>query len=73
MAKLREFIASVKTGGLARNNRYSIYLPIMDGSGTEKLVGMYCDQVTLPSTNYSTTPYRAWGETREVEIGRAHV
>ena len=39
---------------------------IMDGSGTEKLVAMYCDQVTLPSTNYSTTPYRAWGETREV-------
>lgn len=65
MAKLQDFISQVKHNGLARTNRYSIILPNILGINEARLIGMYCDQLQLPSSNVSTQPNRTWGETRE--------
>ena len=67
MAKLQEFISSVKATGLMRTARYTLLVP--DGN-IGQLLGMYCDQVTLPGLNYNTVANTIFGESREVPYGR---
>lgn len=82
MNKLNDFIASVKTVGLARTNRYSVVMtppPVLNlsnisgigGSGRSRLSDLermllFCDQVQLPGLNLSTIQNRSFGEFREV-------
>lgn len=80
MSKLNDFIASIKTIGLARTNRYSIILtppPVLNLSNIaavgnrsrlsdlERML-LFCDQVQLPGLNLSTIQNRSFGEFREV-------
>ena len=63
MALLNDFIATVKNNGMMRNSRYSVIFPNADKTN---LVGLYCDQFTLPGLNISTQPCLTYGETREM-------
>jgi hypothetical protein len=80
---IRDFIAQVKTGGLARNNRYAvIFVPPAAVSSSDRgdyktpdynslnKVLLFCDQVQLPGLNYSTIQNRTFGEFREVPYER---
>lgn len=62
---LDKFIANVKTGGLARTNRYTVSFNPRFNKGIEKTL-LYCDQIQLPSLNFSTIQNRSFGEFREV-------
>lgn len=63
---LDKFIANVKSGGLARTNRYSVFFtPPIQEEEVEQVL-LYCDQVQLPSLNFSTIQNRTFGEFREV-------
>ena len=65
---LNKFISEVKSKGLARTNRYAVILtpPVIMQSIALNSVLLFCDQVTLPGTNYSTVQNRTFGEFREV-------
>ena len=62
---LDKFIANVKSGGLARNNRYTVFFTPPLNKDTEQ-VFLYCDQIQLPGLNFSTIQNRTFGEFREV-------
>lgn len=68
MAKIQEFIAQVKTGGMARTNRYSVMFSVPGISNPDALrkVLLFCDQVQIPGVNFSTVQNRTFGEFREV-------
>lgn len=72
---LKDFIAEIKKGALARNNRYAIsftpptnvqkaYLAGVEPSTLRKTI-LFCDQVQLPGLNLSTVQNRTFGEFRE--------
>lgn len=78
---IKDFIAQVKSGGLARNNRYAIiFVPPVavtsSGAGAGVVTApdygsltkilLFCDQAQLPGLNYSTIQNRTYGEFREV-------
>jgi hypothetical protein len=65
---IKDFIAQVKTNGLARTNRYAVILnpPKSISSDSIRTVLLFCDQITLPGINYSTVQNRTFGEFREV-------
>ena len=65
---LTNFIASIKTDGLIRTNRYSVTLtpPKSVGDiGDMRKMLLYCSDVQLPGVNISTAPVRTFGELRE--------
>lgn len=65
---IQEFVAQVKSGGLARTNRYTVFFepPITSTSNADKRKTLlFCDQVQLPGVNYSTVQNRTFGEFRE--------
>jgi hypothetical protein len=63
---LDQFIANVKSSGLARTNRYSVFFnPPLQKRDAQQVL-LYCDQVQLPSLNFSTIQNRTFGEFREV-------
>lgn len=77
---LKDFIAEIKKGALARSNRYAISFTPPSTSNPKKsyqsyLVGaepstlrktiLFCDQVQLPGLNLSTVQNRTFGEFRE--------
>lgn len=79
MAKLNEFISQVKTTGLSRTNRFSVYMnppPSIAASGYTnkftqsfsnlKQILLFCDSVQLPGINLSTIQNRTFGEFRDV-------
>jgi hypothetical protein len=69
MSKLDEFIAQVKTVGLARTNRYTVIItppPLLNDGGSLREFSIMCDQVQLPGINLATTQNRTFGEFREV-------
>lgn len=70
MAKLQDFITSIKTTGLMRTARYSVIFPTFAPNVLDNLIGMYCDQIQLPGYNINTTPSNTYGETREIPYGR---
>lgn len=69
MATIKEFTAAVKSKGLARTNRYAVIMSLPKGmvfnNDVTKKALMFCDQVQLPGTNFSTTQNRSFGEFRE--------
>lgn len=73
MAELNEFVAQIKRGGLSRTNRFHVMFqpPFLDPE-VIGLVGLLCDQVQLPGTNYSTTQNRSFGEFRETPYERLY-
>jgi hypothetical protein len=64
---LNDFIAEVKRGALAKNNRYAvIFTPAARvNRGTLQKVLLFCDTIQLPGVNYSTVQNRTFGEFRE--------
>lgn len=67
MATIKEFTAAVKNNGLARSNRYAVsfVVPMVFNSEVTKKALMFCDQIQIPGTNFSTTQNRTFGEFRE--------
>jgi hypothetical protein len=71
MADLNEFISSIKSEGLMRNNRYEVMLspPAVTGFNNYnelRKILLYCDNVTIPGLSISTIPARTYGEYREM-------
>ena len=65
---IQEFIANVKSSGLARNNRFAVMFTPPTGvqpAGISKVL-LFCDTVQLPGANYSTVQNRMFGEFREL-------
>ncbi len=65
---IQDFISQVKSGAMARSNRFAIlFTPPsgVDPSGLVKTL-LFCDQVQLPGLNLSTVQNRTFGEFREV-------
>jgi hypothetical protein len=65
---LNDFIAQVKLGSIAKNNRYAVMFspPFRVNPETLQKVLLFCDQVQLPGVNFSTVQNRTFGEFREV-------
>lgn len=63
----KDFIAEIKTQGLARMNRFTVQLtpPNGDSSVVRKTL-LFCEKASLPGVNYATTQNRSFGEFREV-------
>ena len=71
---IQEFISQVKSGGMARTNRYAVLFTPPAGVspvGLQKIL-LFCDQVQLPGANYSTVQNRTFGEFREVPYERIY-
>lgn len=67
MSNLNEFIATIKTGGLARANRFSVVIPFPSARGGEpRKVLILCDSATMPGVTMATAQQRIWGEVREM-------
>lgn len=78
MSTLSNFIAAVKTGGLAKPSKYEVTigkpavisnLKYKNDSEWKKML-MFCDQASLPGVNYTTTQSRTFGEFREIPYER---
>ena len=65
---IQQFVSQVKSGGIARTNRYAVVItpPVALQSGSLQNIMLFCDQVQLPGANYSTVQNRTFGEFREV-------
>lgn len=64
---IQEFVAQVKSNGIARTNRYTVlFTPPTGVAGNLQNIMLFCDQVQLPGANFSTTQNRTYGEFREV-------
>lgn len=72
MAEINEFISLVKTEGLARNNRFVVYItpPASLASPNTKL-RFLCDTASLPGMNFLSNPVMTYGEQREVIYNRS--
>ena len=67
MPNLDEFIASVKTQGMMRSNRYTVTMgDVVNDPDNLRQIMMYCADVQLPGVNMSTAQLRTYGELREV-------
>lgn len=67
---LSNFISEVKTRGLARTNRYTVQILDPADPDSAKLAQLFCESASLPSINMNTTPYRIYGESREMPYER---
>lgn len=65
---IKDFVAQVKSKGLARTNRFAVVFtpPSKVSASSLKNVLLFCSNATLPGTNYSTVQNRTYGEFREV-------
>lgn len=63
---INSFINEVKNRGLARTNRYEVVIIFPTAPETVRVANLFCDAVTLPGANISTTPMKTFGETREM-------
>lgn len=72
MAKSKDFIAAIKTQGLARTNRFSVDVapPSSNSSGLNSRILLLCDSAALPGVSYATTQNRSYGEFREIPYDR---
>lgn len=70
MSKLNEFISTIKTTGLAKTNRYTVFIQPPNELATYgfdmQLIVMFCSDVQLPGITMSTIQNRTFGEFREV-------
>lgn len=68
---LNSFISEVKSKGIARTNRFEVYLPnILGGSADLQTARLFCDAVQLPGLNIATNQQRIYGEQREFPYER---
>lgn len=71
MSTLNDFIAQVKTIGMARTNRFNVVLtppqalPKLGNDGLKNIL-LFCDQVQIPGLSLATIQNRTFGEFREV-------
>ena len=71
---INDFISSVKNNGLSRTNRYAVMfgdLPWAEAALIRNTV-MFCEQIQLPATNFSTNEVRTYGETRQAPYERLY-
>jgi hypothetical protein len=67
--KLREFVAQVKTGGMATGSHYFVELNLPEclvgfNDFKEKLA-LFCERTEIPGINLDTNPIRTYGEVRQ--------
>lgn len=66
---INAFIATVKSRGLARSNRFNVNITWPSGIAlleTAKLANLLCEASSLPGYNIATQPLKIMGESREV-------
>lgn len=67
MSTLNEFISTIKAGGLARSNRFSVNIPFPSAKGGDpRKVLILCDSVNMPGITIASSQQRIWGEVREM-------
>jgi hypothetical protein len=67
----KDFIAEIKTKGLARTNRFTVdFTPPKAMPELSKRMMLFCEKASLPGINFATTANRTFGETREVVYDR---
>jgi hypothetical protein len=64
---IKDFIAQVKSSGMARTNRYAVEIgiPFKFDTYTLQTALLFCDQVQIPGLNYNTNENRSFGEVRK--------
>lgn len=80
MAKLNDFISTVKSDGLARTNRYVVGIFARPDSQVMNLgergwmrdALLLCDQIQIPGTNFNTSDTRTYGEIRKAPYERLY-
>lgn len=73
MASINNFIASVKTAGMARDNRFEMVITppsSLMGSSPDSKIVLHCQNVQMPGMNFNTAPVLTYGEQREVVYNR---
>ncbi len=69
----KDFIAEIKTKGLARTNRFTVdFTPPKAMPEFTKRMLLFCEKANLPGINFATTANRSYGETREVVYDRMY-
>lgn len=69
----KDFIAEIKTKGIARTNRFTVdFTPPRAMPEQTKRMLLFCEKAILPGINYATTANRTYGETREVVYDRMY-
>lgn len=67
----KDFIAEIKTKGIARTNRFTVdFSPPKVLNEDKRRLMLFCEKVSLPGINFATTSNRSFGETREVVYDR---
>lgn len=68
---LNDFISTIKSSHLARQNRFTVTICNSPGSSsTLSMVELFCEQAVLPSISFSSQPVRTYGDQREVVYER---
>lgn len=67
----KDFIAEIKTKGIARTNRFTVDFtpPKAMGENVKRML-LFCEKATLPGINFTSTSNRTFGESREVVYDR---
>lgn len=69
----KDFIAEIKTKGIARTNRFTVDFTPPKAMGEDiKRMLLFCEKASLPGINFATTANRSYGETREVVYDRMY-
>jgi hypothetical protein len=74
MAEISEFISLVKKEGLARTNRFVVYItppPKLIALVNQAKLRYYCDSASMPGMNFLSNPVMTYGEQREVIYNRS--
>ena len=67
----KDFIAEIKTQGLARTNRFTVQLtPPNANPAVVRKTLLFCEKASLPGISFATTQNRTFGEFREVPYDR---
>lgn len=69
----KDFIAEIKTQGLARTNRFTVELtpPLGNPADTRKAL-LFCEKASLPGVSYATSQNRTFGEVRETPYDKLY-
>lgn len=76
---LSKFIATVKSVGVARNNRFQVEIfpphhpRIVAPRDTLEVLQLYCTDVSLPGTVHDVAPYYIFGEPRHIPVMKSHL
>lgn len=67
----KDFIAEIKTKGIARTNRFTVDLspPKALGENVKRML-LFCEKASLPGINIATAQARTYGELREMPYER---